>query len=240
MGLDRALRISWYDLAAGNRDAYLTWLHSSYMPLMVKRPGVQWAAHFECEKGPPPSRLRHTDDRSVPAGNGYILIYGADSPHAFSNPAPGEPAPAVSAEEKRMLAMRAGERVNLFIDEAQTDGPDAGRRDKAGLSPCIQLGSFDCPRQDEDEMMAWYARWRMPSMGKLTGCIGVRKLVSVSGWAKHGVLYEFVSLEARNEHFPTHEKANPPMEAWTDRLVRKLIHAPGSPNVARRIASAAK
>jgi hypothetical protein len=30
------------------------------------------------------------------------------------------------------------------------------------------------------------------------------------------------------------------MEAWTDRLVRKLIHAPGSPNVARRIASVVK
>jgi hypothetical protein len=25
------------------------------------------------------------------------------------------------------------------------------------------------------------------------------------------------------------------MDAWTDRLVRKLLHAPGSPNVAGRI-----
>jgi hypothetical protein len=25
------------------------------------------------------------------------------------------------------------------------------------------------------------------------------------------------------------------MEAWTDRVVRKLNHAPGSPNLARRI-----
>ena len=70
----------------------------------------------------------------------------------------------------------------------------------------------------------------------LAGCAGIRKLLSVSGWAKHGVLYEFSSLEARNTYFPDHEKANPEMEAWTDRLVRKLMHAPGSPNVAVRLA----
>jgi len=239
--LDRALRISWYDLAHGNRDAYLSWLHGTYMPAQVKRPGVLWAAHYECEKGPPPDRLHHTDDKSVPAGNGYILLLGANDAHAFSDPAPGEPRAAPSAEEQKMLAMRVGERVNIFTDEAQADGPEAKRRDpKAGLSPCIQLGSFNCPGADENEMLAWYARGRLPSMRKLPGCIGVRKIVSVAGWAKHGVLYEFVSLEVRNKHFPGHEQANPTLESWTDRLVRKLIHAPGSPNVARRIASIVK
>ncbi|HXV10867.1 MAG TPA: hypothetical protein VD839_08695, partial [Burkholderiales bacterium] len=82
------------------------------------------------------------------------------------------------------------------------------------------------------------AQWRLPSMNRLPGCVGIRKLVSVSGWAKHGVLYEFASLAARNQHFPDHEKATPEMDAWTDRLVRKLLHAPGSPIVAVRIASA--
>ena len=72
-------------------------------------------------------------------------------------------------------------------------------------------------------------------MRRLKGCVGIRKMVSVTGWAKHSVLYEFVSVEARNKHFPDHEKANPKMEAWTDTLVRKLLHAPGSPNVAGRI-----
>ncbi len=32
-----------------------------------------------------------------------------------------------------------------------------------------------------------------------------------------------------------HENSNPEMEEWTDRVVRKLVHAPGSPNLARRI-----
>jgi len=49
------------------------------------------------------------------------------------------------------------------------------------------------------------------------------------------VLYEFDSLAARDEYFPFHENARPEMAAWTDTLVRKLIHAPGSPNVATRL-----
>ena len=72
-------------------------------------------------------------------------------------------------------------------------------------------------------------------MKKLPGCQGVRKLVSISGWAKHAILYEWSSPDARNSTFVDHEMANPEMEAWTDHVVRKLVHAPGSPNLAQRI-----
>ena len=40
---------------------------------------------------------------------------------------------------------------------------------------------------------------------------------------------------ARDGSFVEHEKANPKMEQWTDDVVRKLVHAPGSPNLAQRI-----
>jgi len=42
----------------------------------------------------------------------------------------------------------------------------------------------------------------MPALSKLPGCVGMRKMVSVTGWAKHGVIYEFASLDARNEGMP--------------------------------------
>jgi hypothetical protein len=71
-------------------------------------------------------------------------------------------------------------------------------------------------------------------MAKLPGLARVRKLVGVTGWARHGVLYEFSSLAERNAHFPTHEKPFPELEKWTDKVVRRLVHAPGSPNVAQR------
>jgi hypothetical protein len=247
MVLDRALWISWYDLPDDGRDAYLNWAHETYMPGMLERPGFLWAAHFKSEETPiqsgvpagAPGRLRHTDDPAVPEGNAYVLLFGAETPHAFAHPTPRKLHSALPPNDQKMLAMRVGERVNILIDEDRIGGPEAMKRKRTeALSPCIQLGSFNAGAADEDEILAWYAQWRLPSMNKLPGCVGIRKLVSVSGWAKHGVLYEFVSLEARNRHFPHHEKANPEMDAWTDKLVRNLLHAPGSPIVAVRIASA--
>lgn len=247
--MDRALWISWYNLPDEGRDAYLSWLHGTYMPKRLKTAGVLWAAHYASEKISIPSRIRHTDDRSVPVGTDYILLLGAENSHAFSkdvrvfaDPASRKPDADLTEEDRHMVSMRIGERVNIMTEEARVDGPEAGQR-AAGTapSPCIQLGSFNAgSREAEDELLAWYARWRMPALQKLPGCVGIRKLVSVSGWAKHGVLYEFVSLEARNERIPTLAKLYPEMEAWTNAFIPKLTHAPGSPHVARRIWPAVK
>ena len=247
--MDRALWISWYDLPDNGRDAYLSWLHGTHMKNVVKRPGILWGAHFNSESAPIQSgvprgshgRLRHTDDPAVPRGNAYILIFGAENAHAFAKPTTAKYRASLSKDDQKMIGTRAGERVGIFTDENGIGGPEAGKRDpKQALSPCIQLGSFNAADVPEDELLDWYANWRLPSMNRLPGCVGIRKLVSVSGWAKHSVLYEFVSLEERNKHFPDHEKANPEMDAWTDRMVRKLLHAPGSPNVAQRIHSVTK
>jgi len=244
--LNQALWISWYDLPDSGRDAYLTWAQNTYMPQVVKRPGVLWGAHYRSVVPagvPGGGRLKHTNDEAVGAGNGYIMLFGADDAHAFARPTPRELHAGLSKEDQKMLALRAGERVNIMTDEARVDGPDAKKRDpKAALSPCIQLGTFQSGTGDgeEDDLMAWYARCRLPAMTRLTGCVGCRKIVSVSGWAKHGVLYEFASVADRNKYFPDHEKGHPEDEAWTDRLVRTLLHAPGSPNVAERIASVVK
>ena len=245
--MDRARWVSWYDLPESGRDAYHSWLHGTYMPKLVKRPGFLWAAHFKSviTPGAPPGggRLVHTKDPAVGTGNAYILLFGAEDAHAFAHPTPRKLHAGLPKEDQTMLAMRVGERVNILTEEARADGPDAKKREsKAALSPCIQLGTFQSGTEDgdEDDLLAWYAQCRLPAMTRLPGCVGVRKTVSVSGWAKHSVLYEFVSLAERNKHFPDHEKGHPEDEAWTDRLVRKLLHAPGSPNVAERIASVVK
>lgn len=242
--MDRAIWASWYDLADSGREAYLKWAHKSYIPRLLKRPGFLWGAHFKCEVpvGPPGGgRLRHTDDPAVPTGNAYILLFGGETAHAFADPPPRQMHAELSQDDQKMLASRQRERVNIFTEEDREGGKDAKKREKkAALSPCIQLGSFGAGTADEDDLMAWYAQVRLPSMHQLPGCIAIRKMVSVSGWAKHGVLYEFVSLAERNKHFPDHDKNKPEWAAWTDRLVRKLLHAPGSPNVAQRIFSAVK
>jgi hypothetical protein len=244
--LDRALWISWYDLADSGRDAYLSWAQNTYMPNLVKRPGFLYGAHYKSVVTPGVpggGRLIHTKDPAVPTGNAYIMVFGAEDAHAFANPTPRKLHAQLGKDDQKMLAMRVGERVNIFTEEARADGLDAKKREEnAALSPCIQLGSFQSGTDegDEDDLLAWYALCRLPAMTRLKGCVGVRKTVSVSGWAKHSVLYEFVSVAERNKYFPDHEKGHPEDEAWTDRLVRKLLHAPGSPNVAERIASVVK
>lgn len=237
--LDRSLCITWYDLPDASRDAHLDWLHGSFIPRQLKKPGVLWAAHYVSEHQPDPVHkiLHHANDIALPAGNDYILLFGAETAHAFAPPAPGRPDPYTTDDDRAMLAKRIGTRVNIFTEEARVDGPAAAQRERgAALSACIQLGSFNTRSyQDEDGLLAWYAHNRLPGLAVTPGCLGVRKLVSVAGWAKHGVLYEFTSKEEREKYFRACENADPAMAAWTDRLRRSLIHAPGSANVAYRI-----
>ena len=73
-------------------------------------------------------------------------------------------------------------------------------------------------------------------MAQMPGSIASRKLLCVAGWAKHAVMYEFTSLEARLANFeePHESHALDPKE-WTGRIVRYTIHTPGSPTVGQRI-----
>lgn len=233
--------IAWYNLPAQGRDEYLDWLHGSYIPKVLARRGVQGAAHYQSEPAAPmprAGRLKPTGDPSVPAGDRYILIFGGESPYVFVDPTPKAFHASLTETDRAMLAMRIGERQNVMMVEGEVRGPEgANRKNEMAFAPGIQIGSFYADSVDDDfELAAWYAQVRLPkSMGTLPGCIAVRKLVSVAGWAKHACFYEFTSVGARNANYVTHEDKNPEIEEWTDRVVRKLTHAPGSPNLAHRI-----
>jgi hypothetical protein len=243
MTLDKALHISWYDLPDGVRAEHLAWTHESLIPKLLQRPGVLWCAHYASAKLPKAQRIRRTTDPAVPTGTEYMLITGAESAHVFSKDARSSAARQPSAweasftdEHRRMLSMRVGERASILTEEARVDGPDASQRGGRALGPCIQLGSYNADTCElEEELLAWYADWRFPAMARLPGCIGMRKMVSVVGWAKHAVLYEFVSLQARADGVSKIPALYPEMEAWTNRFIPHLIHTAGSPNVAERI-----
>ena len=233
---DRAVLVSWYDLPAEGRESYLAWLHNKYIPKLLAAPGVLSAAHYEVDQNEQPlPHLRHTDDTTLPTGNSHILILTGSDAHVFSRLSSYRLKP--TAAERRMLAKRIGERVNLFTEEARVLGPDAKRREgRYTLAPGIQLGNFNSGSwTEEDELLSWYADLRLPGFKTLPSGIALRKLASVSGWAKHGVLYEFTSLEERAQFFRAHEAKNKKHTQWTHDVVSKLVHAPGSPAVARRI-----
>jgi hypothetical protein len=241
--LNRAFWITWYDLPAEGRDEYLAWLHGVYIPEVLARPGIMWGAHYTSEENVVPlgggaGRVRHHAAlNTVPNGDRFILMFGATDAHVLVNPAPREFNAALPLADQKMLAMRMGERVNIMLEEGTIYGPDAGAvAGSAAPGPCIQLGSFNAGASDDEfELATWYARWRLASLKTLPGVIRVRKLVSVAGWAKHACFYEFTSVAARNEHFVHYEQSNPAMETWSKNVVRTLVHAPKSPNLARRI-----
>jgi hypothetical protein len=238
--MDRGLWITWYDLPQADQDDYLRWLHERYIPQMQARTGALWAAHYaSVPKGSVRFRRSghrpETSDPDVPRGDRYILIFGARSAHAFGNPTPSEAHASLPASDRKMLATRIGERVNIMTEVARVHGPEgAACPDGRVPAPWIQFGSFQCAIEGEEEALAYYAKWRMPAMTKLPGSVRTRTLASVAGWAKHAILYEFVSLEARNHFEEVHEDGDENRE-WTDRVFSYFTRAPGSSNVAKRL-----
>jgi hypothetical protein len=245
--MDNAIWAQWYNLAGGQAGAnndFLDWMHGKFMPKILRNPGVLWAAHYKVDQKSVPHRIVTTRDATVGDGNDYILLFGGESTHAFARDAVSYARGTtdrwraqMSEEDARMLARQKGVRTSIMTEEARVHGPESGKRE--GLrqpAPCIQIGSFNGPTPEiEEELLAWYADWRMASVAKLPGSLGMRKLVSTVGWNKHGVIYEFLSLAARNAGMAQVAKLYPEMEAWTDVCVPKLVHAPGSPHIGERI-----
>ncbi len=247
--MDRGLWISWYDLPADGRDAYCKWVNEKYIPKILKHKGVLYGAHYASDGEPPASRLKHTPDASVPTGNEFILVFGGETAQVFSHGkekyisgAPARLEADLTDEDRTMLALRKNLRVCIMAEVARRDGPEAATRKGVSLSPCMQLGTFNAESSGahEDELLTWYADWRFDALGKLPGCVAIRQIVSVSGWAKHGVLYEFTSRAARDEHFPHMRKMYPVEGAWTDKCTPRLNHTPHSPIVSHQLFQAVK
>lgn len=243
---DPGLWVTWYDLPEDGRDDYLAWLHDQYIPKVLGRSGVLWGAHYAevpQELRPKSKRetgtLKRTQDTAVPNGSKYILVFGAYCADVFGNPVPSSFNASLDERDRTFLSMRIAPRVSVMSESGRVNGPEAsGYPDGMLLAPCIQFGTYNIDWQHEEDMLALYVEKRLPTMGNMAGCVRTRKLSGVSGWAKHGVLYEFVSLEARNTHFFGHEEVDPATKARFDQLVARLTHAPGSANLATRIWSA--
>ncbi len=236
---DRGIWITWYDLPAEGRDAYFSWLHGTYLPGLLKRPGYLWAAHYQSmdlEGGADNAkRYKHVDDPKVGKGFHFMLLIAAADANVFGDAVPSVMNAALPEQGKKMLALRMGERMNIFTETGRRDGLAHGAY-KEGMTgaPCIQVGSFDCPTEFEEEMHAGYVLQRLPKMCATPSCVRVRKLNSVAGWAKHGIIYEFASKEGFDRDYAP-AVANSPLGLNGHSVVPELLHAPNGPNSALRI-----
>jgi len=232
---DLGLWATWYDLPANGREAYLSWLHGTYLPQLLKRPGYMWAAHYASRDNPSRSDIRHVDDPEVPTGFHYILLIGVKDPFVLGNPSPRALHAALPEQDRKMLAMRVGERVNLLAETGRYEGR-ARKTYKDGLTsaPCVQIGSFNCPLAYEESLHAGYVKERLPAMCDTASSIRMRKLNSVVGWAKHVIIYEFASQEGFDRDYVA-ASAKAPLMQGNIELTPKLLHAPSGPNSALRI-----
>jgi hypothetical protein len=237
--VDRGLWITWYDLPESGRDDYLSWLHGIYLPNLLKRPGYLWAAHYATRTSGGSAQIHHVEDPKVPTGFRYILIVGVQDALVFGNPVPSAIHAALPEQGRRMLAMRTGERVNLMTEAGRCEGrASAGYKEGLTGAPYIQIGSFNCPVEYEEEMHAGYVQQRLPAMCETASCIRTRKLNSVAGWAKHAILYEFATVEGFNRDYEA-ANAKSPLGTNGHSVVPMLVHAPNGPNSALRIWPAA-
>lgn len=241
--MDQGVRIVWYDLPDNSEEKYLDWLHGTYLPHVLARQGVSWAAHYRIIKTDKEvQRLskfvgRPDDAEDVPTGSQFALLIGAGSPHLFFKPN-FDDVDRADAATRAMFDTRIGVRTVVAIEQARVDGPEMDARAPATTpGPFIQLGHF-CVRSVEEEfdICAWYADYRLPTIARMPGAIAARKLVTVAGWAKHVVLYEFLSAQAHHDNFMAgHESLAFTEGEWTNRVVKYTAHAPGSPSIGERI-----
>ena len=240
--VDRGIWALWYEIADADRAEYLEWFHGVHIPEKLSRSGYVWAAHYELGHGGSrfgkvAGALTHVSDAGLGRGGGYLALFGGTDAHVFLNPSPAQLAQRQSPETRRAIGLRREIYSCIFAEETRIDGPAVARRGP-GMTPgpFVQMGNFNVASHEiEAEVGAWYAQHRLPFMAAMPGCIGARKLLAAAGWGKHSVLYEFTSLEEREERFVAHEEQAHDGQSWTARILPQLRHAPCSPAVGKRI-----
>lgn len=237
--MGEAIWATWFDLPEAEAGDHLAWLHGTHLPAILARPGFGWAATYRNSGGGAhmdkiADGLARPGEDEVPGGRDYVVLVGAPDVELFFNPRVDQAKIGIGGDR---LNQRRGARSAVFIEQSYVAGPEMATRPRGGpTGPAIQFGSFRTKTtEDEWDLSAWYGQYRLPAMSGMKGCIATRKLVAVAGWVKHAVLYEFTSLEQRQEHFQGHESLALDQRVWTNKIINYTIHSPGSPVVGSRL-----
>lgn len=239
------LRAEWYDIDGSDEPAFLTALHAETLPKIQDIPGINWVAHYRIEPKAPqhtpdeqrantPLR-RETSDPSVTTGSQFVLLTSVSDLDLLMISSSG------LAELERcsagLLSLRRNYRDAVFVEEQCTEGPASATCPRSGPPPAMQLGNFNVASpEDERELGNYYRMHRFPQVAATAGCIRARKLVSTIGWPKHGILYEFQSMNKDEALFETRFNTAIPGKTWAGRhILSFVLHAPNAPHAGRRI-----
>jgi hypothetical protein len=236
------LRAEWFDIKNKDKDKLCSWLHGIFFPDLHSKNGVNWVAHYDIVPHPETRYIKdapakkEVKDLSVPPGQENLVLTSANTPSVFF--APNNALEAMEKKQQPYLSMRANYRSAVFIEEEMINGPELHKQPLGtGGAPAMQFGSYNVDSiQDDIELAKWYRGERFPRLPVTRGMIRGRKFLSISGWAKHGVLWEFAEMDKDEYSFEHRFIEADRGENWHGRHVLEYVtHAPGSPHAGRRI-----
>ena len=240
--MSEVIKAEWFDISDENRADTWAWLHAEYFPALQAAAGVAWVGHYEIEKqqdkpyieGAPAKQ--ETTDPSVPTGWENVVLTAAVSSEVFF----GTDNPVDAMEEAHADKRAAFEnyRSAVFIEEQVINSPEQ-RTSPYGMGPppAMQLGNYNANApEDEIELAKWYRSERFARVSVSRGMIRGRKMLSMAGWPKHGVLWEFTDLPEGEFTFEPRFLEADRGEEWPGRHVLEYVtHAPNGPHCGRRV-----
>lgn len=240
--MSEVIKAEWFDLADETRDRTWAWLHDHYLPSLQSAQGVGWVGHYDIVelpdhayiKGAP--RKKETSDPGVATGWQNVILTAALSAEVFFGV--DNPIDALVKQNEEELSAFLNYRSAVFIEEQVVNSPEQ-RASPYGMGPppAMQLGNYnaDTP-EDEIELARWYRSERFARVSVTAGMIRGRKMLSIAGWPKHGVLWEFTDLPEGDHSFEHRFVEADRGENWQGRHVLEYVtHSHGGPHAGRRV-----
>ena len=236
------LRAEWFDLDSDTRADTWTWMHEIYLPALQAAQGVAWVGHYDIVElpdrpyieGAPNKKV--TQDPAVPKGWQNVVLTAAVSPEVFFGV--NNAVDALAEEYKDKTAAFKNYRSAVFLEEQVINSPDQHACPYGmGPPPAMQLGNYNADHPDDEiELARWYRSERFKRVSVTPGMIRGRKMISMQGWPKHGVLWEFVDMPEGDSSFEHRFIAVDRNEEWTGRHVLSYVtHTYGGPHAGHRV-----
>ncbi len=240
--MSEVLRAEWFDLPENNRNEVWDWLHSTYLPALQASQGISWVGHYDIVAHPDrpyidgAPKKQETKDPKVPTGWQNVILTAAASSEVFFGVA--NPVDAMEAAHADKRSAFQNYRSAVFIEEQVINSPEQ-RKSPYGMGPppAMQLGNYNANTPDDEiELAKWYRAERFSRVSVTDGMIRGRKMLSIAGWPKHGVLWEFTDLPDGDHSFEHRFVQADRNENWQGRHVLEYVtHSPGGPHAGRRI-----
>jgi hypothetical protein len=240
--MSEVIKAEWFDLEDATRAGTLDWLHQTYLPAVRAASGVGWVGHYETVKTPSKRYIEgapekvETTDPTIPVGSQNVVLTAGLSTEVFFGQ--NNDLDQLAADHAEGLSALKNYRSAVYIEEQVINSPEQ-RASPYGMGPppAMQIGHYNTNTPEDDiELARWYRSERFSRVSVTPGMVRGRKMLSVSGWAKHGVLWEFTDLPEGDYSFEHRFVAAARDDEWSGRHVLDYVtHCYGSPNAGRLI-----